>query len=162
MGTSITGLHVWAKVLSDSNLYVCELKFLISFKVKKNLNIYTENHPLSTACFRAFNSTGGQEKLEARMVDSMKYAAVSKQLVLFEGVHWEWETTLTQVSKQEWEMKTMGHEDHHFFCSEWEYISHEVCFFHLQFPTSSIFFQFHTSSIQQARQILSKTGIIYK
>lgn len=35
MGISMTGLHVWAKVLSDSNLYVCELKFLISFEVKK-------------------------------------------------------------------------------------------------------------------------------
>lgn len=34
-----------------------------------NLNIYTENCPLSTTHIRALNSTGGQEKLEARMAD---------------------------------------------------------------------------------------------
>lgn len=50
-------------------------------------------------------------------------------------------------------MKSMGHEDHHFFCSEQEYISSEECFFHLKFPTSCI------CTFKQASQILSKTGI---
>lgn len=37
-----------------------------------------------------------QEKLKAGMADKMKYAAISKHLILFEGMHWKWEASKQQ------------------------------------------------------------------